>query len=187
MGYVGAYLGQYLGSYLGSVGSVPVLHSPYTTRQAIRDFIVMTIKALTPTTFARDRYVPHRNDGNGDLIAWAQKNPAAAFRRYQVRYQGADIAADSGDTSFEGRWVRIAITVAYPQNNRTGSGATMDRDDVASGDRFQIEQAIGLSGDYSITSDGYGAKWLTGPSSRIRGQGVDFSVITMSMRFDRNV
>ncbi len=154
-----------------------------TTTESLRDYIIATIAALTPKSLVGDRFRKHRNEGSGQFRAHCKANPASAFRRFQVRDTGSYATATVSNTELEERHVEFVTTVAYPQTNRTGRGAALDRDDAMRQDQRKIERAIGLLAWLSFADPDPVATWVGGSTTRERGQGVDYLVIRQTMRF----
>lgn len=156
-----------------------------TTAEAIRDRIITVISALVPASLAGTGYRGYRNEGDADFETWCQANPAQAFRRFQVRDTGADTAPDVSNTDVEQRTVQYALLVSYPQNNRTGKGAALDRDDVMRVDRLQIEKAIGMLGHANFSAPYPSATWRIEDwdVSRTQGQGVDFLAVSVGYQY----
>ncbi len=154
-----------------------------TTVETLRDYIISIIGGLVPRSLSGDRFRKYRNEGGGRFHPWCEANPAGAFRRYQVRDTGAYSTASVSTTDLEERYVEFITTVAYPQNNRTGRQAALDRDDVMRQDQRKIETAIGLLawGDFVVPY----ATWIGGSTVRERGQAVDYLVVRQTMRYFR--
>ncbi len=151
-----------------------------TNIASIRDHMVARISALTPTLLSGDKFRVWRNEGKGDF-----QSSSPQFRRFQVR---ATVARnyDSSVVALDGRSAEFTVTVAYPQNHRTGGYATLDRDDAMSADQHAIETAIGVRG-YRNFDGGTGeptAYWLEGSTTRVKGATADFLVITQTLRWD---
>lgn len=125
------------------------------TAEAIRDRILTLLESLTPTSLSGDKFRRYRNEGDGDFEAWAEKNPAAAFRRVQCRQTGGDSRPEISNTTEERIRTRFEVRVAYPQNHRYGAGNALDRDDVMNQDWLKINYAIGEygRGNFSGTND----------------------------------
>lgn len=158
-----------------------------TTAAAIRDRISTVVTALTPTLLSSDRFRESRNEYAANFREWVLGSPAGAFRRFQVRDIGEDTPADSSNTTEELRAATYEVVIAYPQTHRYGDQAALDRDDVMSADQHQIETAIGMRGTSNFTSSNPNAAWVSGSTAREVGDGVDFLVITQTMRFWRTM
>lgn len=156
-----------------------------TTAEAIRDRIITVISALTPTSQAGTGFRAYRNEGDANFETWCEANPAQAFRRFQVRDTGSDGSPDVSNTDVEQRTVAYTLTVAYPQNNRTGKGAALDRDDVMRTDRLQIEKAIGMLGQANFAAPYPSATWRFEDWDVIRtsGAGVDFVAVSVGYQY----
>lgn len=158
-----------------------------TTAEAIRDRILTVIEAITPSSLSVDKFRRYRNERGADFVGWAEENQAAAFRRFQVRDDGSDAAPEVSDATTELRSISFTIIVAYPQTNRAGRDAALDRDDLMSADQHAIEHAVGLRGYANFAGAYPNASWTDGSVSREVGDGVDFLVIRQTMRFYRSV
>lgn len=103
----------------------------------------------------RDKFRKYRNEGGGDFIEWAEKNPGSAFRRFQVRDNGEDSIVEVSNMDFDERRVTFLITIAYPQTARTGPDQALDRDDVMDDDFHAIDYLVGIygRGNFSGTND----------------------------------
>lgn len=120
-----------------------------TLAASIRDRIIAVITALSPSSLATgagNAFHEYRNEGDGDFIAWAEKNPAAAFRRFQVRDDGTDEPPAVTNMDIEERSVTFEIVISYPQSARTGHKQALSRDDVIAADFRQIDFAVGICG-----------------------------------------
>jgi hypothetical protein len=154
------------------------------TAEAIRDQILTLVEGITPTSLSGDRFRRYRDEGGADFEEWATKQPAAAFRRVQVRQVGADELPLVSDTLNERVRLRETVRIAYPQNARTGSQNAMDRDDVINQDWLKINYKIGLygRGNFSSTND---CTPLGAIMEMERGAGVDYLVITADFEYLR--
>lgn len=129
-----------------------------TTVAAIREVMVSTVKALTPTSHAQRKFKPHRQDV--DFRTWCEQNPAAAFRVFSIRedmteHQGPFVT----NTDLEELRTVLECQVAYPLEAEYINDAGMrrpllDRDDVLSEDRKKIRRAIGLNGYQTLDAAG---------------------------------
>ncbi len=162
----------------------PQLHVP-TTPAAIRDRIYSIVEGLTPTSSSGDAFLRHRNELGADFHAWAEANPAACRRRFQVRQDGDIPSADVSNSDHEQQIVTYHILVAYPQTHRDGPDNAMDRDDAMEADRKQIETAIGMRGRSNLAPPYPDACWRsqTVKIDDERGAGVDFIDLTISYMF----
>lgn len=157
--------------------------STASTAESIRDRIIAVIEALTPESFAGDKFRRYRNEGAGRFEDWADDNPQAALRRFQVRDTGEDTPPAVSNTDIEQREVTFSILVAYPQNARAGKDQALDRDDLMSLDQHQIEKAVGMQGRANFTSPYPDACWLSGSTARTVGAACDFLEIRQVMTF----
>jgi hypothetical protein len=147
------------------------------TAAGIRDQIYTLIEALTPASLSADKFRRYRNEGDADFDAWAEKNPAASLRRFQVREVGDDEPPLTSSTIEERVRVRFEIRMAYPQNHRYGAANGMDRDDVINADWLRLNFAIGIYGrsNFSGTND---CTPLGAVKVRESGGKVDYLVVT---------
>jgi hypothetical protein len=163
----------------------PVLATA-TTAQSIRDRAIAAIGALTPNSLFGTKYRKYLNEGRGDFIAWATEFPAAALRRFQVRESG-DVGPEVSNTDYEERKLTLTITVAYPQNARSGPDQALDRDDVIEEDFKQIDFAIGIYGRVNFSPPLYPDAMPTGISKTIvKGDAVDFLVMEEVFTYQRS-
>ncbi len=156
-----------------------------STIAAIRDRVITVIAGLTPTSLSGNKFVKHRNEQGGDFMAWAVANPQAAFRRFQVRDMGNDEPPATSAVDVEERQATLQIIIAYPQTNRTGPDAALDRDDVMDQDWGKIDLAIGMCGKANFTSPFADATPLGASSDRISEEKCDFLVITQAYIYQR--
>ncbi len=162
-----------------------------TTATAIRDRISTVIKALTPTVMSSDTFLEYRNERDANFVAWAEANPTAALRRFQVIDTGDDFPAKGTNTTEEYRFIRWRVTIAYPQTHRYGDQAGLDRDDVRMADQHQVETAIGARGGANFTASNPHADWTNDPEATTKVErgpnGIDFLVIEQTMGFWRTM
>lgn len=156
------------------------------TGDAIRDRVIALIEGLTPASPpATPLLRRYRNEGGADFVDWAQKNPAAAMRRFQARDDGRDPLPDVSNLDLEDAQLLLIISIAYPQNQRAGSDGALDRDDCARGDWKKINYAIGWAGRANFSS-GHDCTPL-GCEMRIEQRtGIDLMVIEARFRFYRS-
>lgn len=154
------------------------------TAEAIRDRVYALIEALTPTSLAADKFRRYRNEDGADFDAWAEKNPAAALRRFQVREVGDDEMPLVSFVTQERVRVRYAIRVAYPQTHRYGAANGMDRDDVLNQDWLKLNYAIGIYGraGFSSTND---CTPLGAVKTRESGGKIDYLVVAADFEYVR--
>lgn len=157
-----------------------------TTAAAIRDRAITVISALVPISL-RERFVAFRNEEGAEFLKWAEANPDAAFRRFQVRDDGNDQPPNVSNSDVEERLVTLAIRIAYPQNSRAGVKNALDRDRVMSEDQFKIEKAVGYSGASNFTSPNPDASWRDGRVRRVVGNSCDFLEIVQTMGYYRAI
>jgi hypothetical protein len=173
---------------VSTLPSFPALNTA-TTAESIRDRAIAVIEELVPRALADDRFRRYRNEGGADFQRWADKNPAGAWRRFQVRDDGTDQPPSVSNTEIEERRVHLVITLAYPHVHRAGPDNALDRDDAMSLDQHQIEHAIGMCGRANFSAPHPDACWLAEGSSTDReiGDACDFLVIRQTMTFRRTM
>lgn len=159
-----------------------------TTIALIRDRMLDVIEQLVPTLLPRDRFVRYRNEGQGVFKTWADGNPEAAFRRFQVRTSALPRPPETSNTDYEQQLFDVTITIAYPQNGRAGAKGALSRDDVGDDDRIKIIQAIGMNGRANFAAPHPEACWRAAADPRVDiGAACDFTVITQTMMYLRSV
>lgn len=157
-----------------------------STPAAIRDRAYTVVEALTPSTDTRTTYKRYRNEDGADFRAWAEVNPTACLRRFQIRTTGATETPPVSNFDHEEHRVTLQILVAYPQTGRYGADQAMDRDDVIDLDAFQIDKALGMQGGANFTPATADACWISGSPREIeRGDGVDFLVLELVYIYQR--
>lgn len=154
------------------------------TQESIRDRIYTLIEALAPTSLTKDKFRRYRNEGGADFEGFAEKDPAAAFRRVQVREVGDDEPPLVSNTTVERVRVRYHVVIAYPQTHRYGPNNAMDRDDVMNQDWKSINYAIGIygRGNFSGAND---CTPLGAVKSREQSGAVDYLVIAAEYEYQR--
>jgi hypothetical protein len=185
MTWFGSWFGGSTGGG-GGGGGFPVL-SVATTVESIRDRAIDVIEATAPSVLPSDEFRRYRNEGGADFRVWAERNPAGAWRRFQVRDTGDDEPPEVSNTDVEERRITLVVTVAYPQTSRAGKDGALDRDDAMSSDQHKIEHAIGMCGRANFAPPYPDACWRSGRTERVVGDGVDFLVITQTMSFRRTM
>lgn len=157
-----------------------------TTPQAIRDRAIAVIEALVPTSDTGVKFRAFRNEGAADLQDWAEKNPAACRRRFQVRTVGNTFSPPISNTDSEEHQVTLNVLVSYPQTGRDGKKQALDRDDTLDEDAFQIDKAIGMLGRANFSYPYPDACWIEGaPIARIVGVAVDFIEFVLTYIYRR--
>jgi len=156
------------------------------TVEAIRDRIYTLVESLTPTSLSADKFRRFRNEDGADFEDWAETNPSAALRRFQVRQFGTDENPLVSDTTNERIKLRLACRLAYPQTHRYGAANAMDRDDVMNQDWKKINAAIGLygRGNFSSTHD---CTPLGATMELQIGTAIDFMVIEATFEYLRQI
>jgi len=157
-----------------------------TTAASIRDRIKALIQALTPTSDAGVKFRSYRNEDGADFQDWAEKNPAAALRRFQARDDGSEEPPEVSDTLVDMRHVTFLILVAYPHTGRHGADQALDRDDVIDQDWGLINGKVGIYGRAQY-SGAYDCTPLGATREIIRGAGVDFLEVRARFSYYRAV
>lgn len=154
------------------------------TASAIRDRIYTLLESLAPTSLAGDKFRRYRNELDANFDEWAEKNPAAALRRFQVREVGADELPQTSSGLEERVRTRFQLRMAYPQTNRYGKECGMDRDDVMNDDWKQINLNVGIYGGATFTGT---ANCIPLGATKTREQGgkVDYLVIDIDVEYLR--
>lgn len=155
------------------------------TAEAIRDRVITLISALTPASLSADKFRPFRNEGGANFDDAMEKNPAGAFRRFQVRQVGDDGEPDTSNTTEEAIEIELEIRIAYPQTHRYGAANGMDRDDVRKQDWKQIKQTVGINGRANFSSS-HDCTPLGATESRDASGAIDYSVIRARFRYQRS-
>lgn len=162
------------------------------TAEAIRDRIYTLIEALTPASLSADKFRRYRNELGADFETDTESNPAAAFRRFQVREADDEQPPLISSLTQETVRTRFEIRIAYPQTHRYGAANAMDRDDIAKQDWKQIKYAITGTGgnartNFTTSTDGSYDCTPLAESSRVReeGEAVDFSFIVVEFEYTR--
>jgi hypothetical protein len=156
------------------------------TLEAIRDRAYTLVEAIVPTSLTRDTFRRYRNEGAADFRDFAEKTPAGALRRFQIRENAEDDPPLVSDTINERVRTVLELLVAYPQNSRTGNANAMDRDDVMNQDWKSINALLGLYGRGNFSS-GNDCVTLGCVKSVEHGAGVDFLVVRMSIEYLRAI
>lgn len=154
------------------------------TAAAIRDRIYTLLEGVTPTSLTADKFRRYRNEGGADFPDWAEKNPAGALRRFQVRQVGDDGEPTVSDTLQERAILEVEIRISYPQTSRYGAANGMDRDDVRKEDWKSIKHIIGCDGRANFSGT-YDCTPLGATESREEGGAVDSSVIRARFEYLR--
>jgi hypothetical protein len=157
-----------------------------TSAASIRDRIIALIEALTPTVLPSHRFRESRNEYGGDFMRWAEANPVAAFRRFQVRDTGAFFPPELSNTDLEWQFVTFEILVAYPHDHRAGRQNALDRDDAMAADELLIEDAVGLNGYLNFIDPHPNAAWVSGRTTKVIASACTFLTIIQAMRFYRS-
>jgi hypothetical protein len=154
------------------------------TASAIRDRIYTLLESLTPTSLASTKLVRYRNEGAANFDDWAQKNPAGAFRRFQVREASDDGEPLVSNTLQELVSTEYEIRIAYPQTHRYGAANGMSRDDVRKEDWKLIKQAIGINGRANFTGT-YDCTPLGATEQMDKDGAIDYSVVRARFEYTR--
>lgn len=181
MGYFGSYFGS---SGSGSAPAFPNIANA-TTADAIRDRAVEVVRALVPDYVPGSRFVPYRNEGDGDFVTWCEVNANGAFRRFQIRYDGVNVQPAVSNSDHEEREVVITTAIAYPHDARAGAKQALDRDTAIDRDRDQLDWAIGMYSRPQFLLPNPDAVCVESEAQRASGESCDFLVITSRFRFRR--
>lgn len=157
-----------------------------TTIDAIRDRALDVIEALVPTMLAGDKFRRYRDEGDGNFEVWAEANPAAAFRRFQVDFDGAQFTPEVSNTDFEERPGHMTTIVAYPHDARAGTKQARDRKKLIDRDADLLEKGIGLYSRQNFSAPYPDAVWIAGDTRRFLGQACDFLIVTGVFNFRRS-
>jgi hypothetical protein len=155
------------------------------TVSAIRDRARVLVGWIDPVSLTSTRFRDSRNELRGDFREWAEKNSAAALRRYQIRDSSSDSMPLVSNTVSETHRCVLEVIVAYPQTNRAGDDNAMDRDRVIDEDWDYICFNLGhtgrsqFSGTYDCTPLGFVSKTVE------RGEGCDFLVAEFEYEYQR--
>lgn len=115
-----------------------------STTDLIRDRIAQILKGLTPSMQATNRFREIRGEGADDLMTWAEENPTAAFRVFQVQFDGMVGVPEVSNSDFEERLARFVVTIAYPNDGRAGKRQSISLEKMIGQDLDQLEKVIGL-------------------------------------------
>ncbi len=186
----------WLGTWIGDSGDSGTPSSPAlgieTNAAAIRDRIIAVIAGLAPTTMTSDAFRAFRNEREGTFQPWAEENPTACRRVFQVRRVDDSRNPELSNSDHEERMITFRVLVAYAQTNRDGMDGALDRDDAIDDDMLQIEHAIGMCGRVNLAPPYPDACWRqegNGETSRItqpvEGKGVDLGQMFVSYSYLR--
>lgn len=152
------------------------------TASAIRDRCRQLLGWIDPVSDTSVRFVDFRNEGKADFREWAEANPAAALRRFQIRNTGDDQPPEVSNTDLERRHLTLEIVISYPQTSRAGADNAMDRDDQIEEDWDAIDFNIGIASraNFGDTND---CTPLGCTKEIERGDVCDFMVITAEFEF----
>ncbi len=156
-----------------------------TTQAAIRDSMIASVRGLTPTYHAAEKFRQHRD--RLDLRAWAAQNPASCLRLFSVRFV-ADLEPPTvSDTESEMVTRSIEVVVAYPADGRHGKDLELrDLDDVIEEDLRMIDDTIGTNGFAHLAGTNPGATVITDGDAREDGGAVTFGVLRMRCHYYRS-
>jgi hypothetical protein len=157
-----------------------------STASAIRDRCHVLIEALTPTSDTRTRFRSFRNEGAADFDEWAEANPTACLRRFQIRDDGSEDPPEVSNTDTDLRHITLIVKVAYPHTGRHGTDGALDRDDVMDQDWGLINGKLGIYGRSNF-SGSHDCTPLGAERSVERGATVDVLVVTVRLSFYRLV
>jgi hypothetical protein len=155
------------------------------TLESIRDRILTVVESITPTSLSDVKFRRHRAERDGNLTDWAEKNPAASFRRFSASEVSDDELPDVSSQTEEWVLSTIEVRIAYPQTHRYGPDNERDRKDVMNRDWKAINQLVGIygRGSFSGTND-------CTPMGAIKSfdsgaGGIDFLVVRVQVRYCR--
>jgi len=117
--------------------------TPTTDIETIRDAQIVLVEALSP---AKHSSVPFRvTRGEQDFLAWAEENPNACLRRFDIKEIDAGPPPEISNLTIEARRVMIEVTVAYPKMfGAYGSSSVRDAYDLIRSDRDLIDGRSGI-------------------------------------------
>lgn len=115
-----------------------------TKYQTVRDSQISDIHAITPTSHAGEPFRVHRTPQ--EFEDWCEQNPAACFRRFELRKIFSDSFPEVSNTDHEEEIAEQELVVAYPAI-RTGSYKTpRDRDVLINEDKHALRKVVGITG-----------------------------------------
>jgi hypothetical protein len=157
-----------------------------STAAAIRDRCHALIEALTPTSLSSTKFRRYRNEGDGNFDDFAETNPAAAFRRFQIRDDGSEDPPEVSNTDIDLRHITLIVRIAYPHTGRYGADQALDRDDVMDQDWGLVNGKLGIYGrsNFSSSND---CTPLGATREVMRGASVDVLEVTARYSFYRTV
>lgn len=124
--------------------------TPTTSAQLIREDRRNIVESLNPAQLNKVKFREYNRDG--DFREWAEANPAACFRRFQIRDLAtyeipliSDMVAEEVQTQFE-------VIVAYPADGRFGSDIVNGLEDAIRSDQVRIESRIGAMSNANYPS-----------------------------------
>lgn len=152
--------------------------------------MIALVKAIQPTLHREtdhDDFRPYLNEGKGDFVEWAQENPQASFRRFQIRDTGERFSPDVTNTDVESCVITFEAIVSYPQTMWAGDDGALERDAVMDADERLLGNAIGLNGYPNFVGASVPNASLTDRElvTRVIGQGVDFLFMRLRYYFYR--
>ena len=152
------------------------------TLEAIRDRMIVLVEALTPSLVSGTKFRHSQDEGDGDFQAFAENNPAGAFRRFQVRHDGRDETPEVSMVDQSTLRAVITITVAFPHDKRAGGQGARDRDDCIDADWRKINYAVGLYGraNFSGTDN---CCVFRADREIVRGESCDFLVAELELYY----
>lgn len=157
-----------------------------STAAAIRDRITTVISAIVPTFDERTQFRPSQNVARADFTAWAEQNAAGCLRRFQVRDDGTEEPPEVSNTDIDLRHITYVIRIAYPQTQRYGKDAALDRDDVIDQDWGKLNRALGIYGRANFTGS-YDCTPLGATRETEIGDTVDILVVRARFSYYRRV
>jgi hypothetical protein len=117
--------------------------------------MAVLIEAIAPTILAGDKFRQWRDEGKADFAADVAAQPAGCLRRFHIEsVTERGIPEVSNMTTAQIRCT-FRISVAYPNNSRSGSRGARDRADMIDRDWNKLNFVVGLYGraNFSGTND----------------------------------
>jgi hypothetical protein len=111
-----------------------------TTAAAIRNAMLLLVKAITPATHAQQKFDLYRE--HSDFRANMLEHPASCLRKVSIRNLNDRGAPAVTTGSVEEVSETFEVVVAYPMDGRHGSKFVTSVDDVISSDINQIHHVL---------------------------------------------
>ena len=155
-----------------------------TTFQAIRDNQITLIEALTPSTFATRLY--RRFPAEQELDTWADANPAACFRKFDIINSHDSLPPEASNTDVEIREQGLVVAIAYAHDfGAFGEENKLELDDIIEQDKYQIDDTIGLRGYTNYVSSQ--RKCALSGSVLVRQERTSILVLSYAINYVRTV